>query len=416
MQNEELMRARRTSRAASSPKRLETGPGETGILNRIGRIFLSVPSDEMYADVLQIVLGVMKSPDGVFGYIDENRPHHGLDDQGNLAGVPDGRQDDPLSQGGLGRQYLVQGAVAETVDLLQSRPRELPAGHIPIRRPAWWSPWSTRTRPSATSRWPTRRPTTRPRTWGGWNALRPISLPALQERVRHIQERHRRQAEAALGESEEKFRAIANYTVDWENWLGPDLELLWVSPSVERITGYSAAECYAMRDYPLPLIAAEDRGRLAEMYRHAHGQRGEDLEIPHCPQGRFHPLGFRRLATDLRCQRRLSGAPGRPRDITDSKRAEEELRKVSSQLAHLNRLHTVGEMAAALAHELNQPLYAINNYVRGIERRLKKQHALPDLDLMSDAIDHVSREVSRAAAIVANLRRFVRDHAPSDRP
>ena len=87
-------------------------------------------------------------------------------------------------------------------------------------------------------------------------------------------------AERALRESEEKFRAIANYTVDWESWLGPDRKLLWVSPSVERITGFSAAECYAMPDYPLPLIAEEDRAKIAEMVRRPTTEgRGESLEF-----------------------------------------------------------------------------------------------------------------------------------------
>ena len=39
------------------------------------------------------------------------------------------------------------------------------------------------------------------------------------------------------------FRAVADYTYDWESWHGPDGELIWVNPAVERITGYSVAEC-----------------------------------------------------------------------------------------------------------------------------------------------------------------------------
>jgi PAS domain S-box-containing protein len=103
-------------------------------------------------------------------------------------------------------------------------------------------------------------------------------------------------------------------------------------------------------------------------------------------------------------------------DITARKRTEEaerQLRQRDAQLAHMNRLHAVGEMAAALAHELNQPLHAINNYVRGIERRLKKLAHQPELEPMIDAVDHASREAIRAAGIVARLRSFVQDYQPA---
>ena len=74
-----------------------------------------------------------------------------------------------------------------------------------------------------------------------------------------------------------KVPAIANYTVDWESWLGPDLKLLWFCR--ERATGYSESECYAMADYPLPLVAEEDRRRVAETFRESNGSRGEDVEF-----------------------------------------------------------------------------------------------------------------------------------------
>ncbi len=48
--------------------------------------------------------------------------------------------------------------------------------------------------------------------------------------------------ERELKKNEEKFKAIADYTVDWENWLDPDGNLVWLNPAIERITGYSMAE------------------------------------------------------------------------------------------------------------------------------------------------------------------------------
>ncbi len=67
--------------------------------------------------------------------------------------------------------------------------------------------------------------------------------------IRDISERKRQ---------EEQLQAIADYTYDWEDWIGVDGSLLWVNPAVERITGYSPRECYRMPDYPYSLIHEDD--------------------------------------------------------------------------------------------------------------------------------------------------------------
>ncbi len=101
---------------------------------------------------------------------------------------------------------------------------------------------------------------------------------ALQQSREELKERQR--ADAALRESEERFRSIADYTYDWESWMGPDGKLIWVNPGVERVTGYSVAECFAMPDYPLPIIDAQDSGRLAsEFARAVAGETGSDFEF-----------------------------------------------------------------------------------------------------------------------------------------
>ena len=85
-----------------------------------------------------------------------------------------------------------------------------------------------------------------------------------------------RQRMQDLTESEAKFHAIADYTYDWESWVDPQGKLLWVNPSVERLTGYSVAECLAMGNFPKPLIAAEDQARASREY--ANAKRGGSCE------------------------------------------------------------------------------------------------------------------------------------------
>ena len=74
----------------------------------------------------------------------------------------------------------------------------------------------------------------------------------------------RRMAEDALRESELKFRTVADYTYDWEYWRGTDGSMLWVSPSCERVTGYTAEEFTANADLVQKIIHPEDRDIFGE--------------------------------------------------------------------------------------------------------------------------------------------------------
>ena len=84
-----------------------------------------------------------------------------------------------------------------------------------------------------------------------------------------------------LSASEARFHAIADYTYGWEHWTGPDGRLIWVNPSVERLTGYTPDECLAMPDYPLPLVAERDLERVTAEFRRAQSRTstGKDFEF-----------------------------------------------------------------------------------------------------------------------------------------
>ena len=59
------------------------------------------------------------------------------------------------------------------------------------------------------------------------------------------------------------------------------------------------------------------------------------------------------------------------RDLTERQRTEGRLQELQTELVHISRLTAMGEMASALAHELNQPLSAIANYMKGARRLLE---------------------------------------------
>jgi len=85
---------------------------------------------------------------------------------------------------------------------------------------------------------------------------------------------------------------------------------------------------------------------------------------------------------------------------------KEEARRSVDQLMHVSRMATMGEMAAGIAHELNQPLTAIANYARASERFLGRPE--PELDDVREAVREIANEALRAGAIIRRLRQLVR--------
>ncbi len=93
------------------------------------------------------------------------------------------------------------------------------------------------------------------------------------------------------------------------------------------------------------------------------------------------------------------------RDLTERQLTEARLQDLQAELTHMSRLTAMGEMASALAHELNQPLSAIANYLTG-SRRLIERGEL-DAKVIGGAIDKASEQALRAGDIIRRLRSFV---------
>ena len=88
--------------------------------------------------------------------------------------------------------------------------------------------------------------------------------------------------------------------------------------------------------------------------------------------------------------------------------AEVEAAQWRERLAHLVRVHTAGEMSAALAHEINQPLGAIENYALAARRRMGEES--PDLARVADLLDKVIGQATRAGDVVTRMRGMVQRH------
>ena len=175
-------------------------------------------------------------------------------------------------------------------------------------------------------------------------------LTATQEELRqNIEELTR--AEQTLCESEEKFRTVANFTSDWEYWLGPDNHLIYISPSCEQISGYTVQEFMDNNHLLDDLVHPEDRALFLE-HMTTHGGTGE-----------IGPVDFRIVKKDGEVRwighacRPVFSADGTPlgrrvsnRDITGRRNAEEELKQKHDDLTALN------EELTATQEELRQNL------------------------------------------------------------
>lgn len=179
--------------------------------------------------------------------------------------------------------------------------------------------------------------------------------------VHRVGGRLRRALEALQG-IDERFQAIADYSYDWETWVGVDGKPRWINHAVERMTGYTVDECLSMPDYPLALVHADDRERIARhLRRAARGHNGNDVT-------------FRILRRDeTLCWAAVSwqamyDAEWRPlgyrtsvRDITERTLAEDALRRAHAEAERADRAKSA--FLAAASHDLRQPVQAIATFL-----------------------------------------------------
>ncbi len=180
-------------------------------------------------------------------------------------------------------------------------------------------------------------------------------------------------AERALRESEHRYRTVAENTYDWEYWRAPDGALLYVSPSCERITGYPASAFLADPGLMDRIVHPDDRAA----FETHHGDVGTPTDS--------------RVTLDLRIVRRdgselwlnhsclpvfdedgtPTGRRGSNRDVTDRKRAEEEVLRLNQDLEERVRDRTAQLEAAnkeleafsySVSHDLRAPLRGIDGW------------------------------------------------------
>jgi two-component system sensor kinase FixL len=94
------------------------------------------------------------------------------------------------------------------------------------------------------------------------------------------------------------------------------------------------------------------------------------------------------------------------RDLSAQRAAEQSARALELRLAHVGRFNLMGEMAAGIAHEINQPLSAIATYAQAGKRVLQRGN--PDVALLADICNKIDDQARRAGQVIDNLRKFIR--------
>jgi two-component system sensor kinase FixL len=94
------------------------------------------------------------------------------------------------------------------------------------------------------------------------------------------------------------------------------------------------------------------------------------------------------------------------RDLSKERAAEQRTRALEVRLAHVGRLNLMGEMAAGIAHEINQPLSAIATYAQAAKRIMQRDQA--DMAMLLDICTKIDDQARRAGQVIENLRKFIR--------
>ena len=161
--------------------------------------------------------------------------------------------------------------------------------------------------------------------------------------------------------SEEKFRTVADFTYDWEYWISPDLNILYCSPSCERITGYSPDEFINDSTLISRIVHPEDielyNNHVALIYHPDHRGNLEEIEfriVTHTGEAKWIAHACRAVFSkngEFR-GRRVSN-----RDITDKKHSELMLIESSQNINILNE--NILHMLKVMSHDIRSPLISI---------------------------------------------------------
>ena len=223
--------------------------------------------------------------------------------------------------------------------------------------------------------------------------------------------RDRKKTEAALAESEQRFKTFAESSSDWMWEIDRDLRITFLSESfaesntipLSEVIGKTPAEARFEGDdlslWRRLIAASQSREAIRNAEYRFVDREGRSRVLLLNGQPVFDEDGT------------FAGYRGCASDMSEQRRAERVARDHEAELAHMMRLSTMGEMASTLAHELNQPLAAIVNYVGGSMRRIESGAEENGTDLKG-VLARIAVQAKRASKIIAHVSHFTRKTSP----
>jgi PAS domain S-box-containing protein len=228
-----------------------------------------------------------------------------------------------------------------------------------------------------------------------------------------IEERHR--AEEALRRSEAYLHEAqrVSHTGSWRHDLLSGV--VTTSPETLRIWGMNAEEDAPVAGFFFERMHPEDRPVVEQQYGKAQLERAEfqldfRIVLPDGAVRNIHTVGHPNLTESGD----IVEFAGTAMDVTERKRAEEALRDAHAHLAHVSRVTTLGEMAASIAHEVDQPLSGVIINANACLRFLN--NATPDLDEVREGLHAIGRDGRRASDVIARIRFLARRTSTEKEP
>jgi len=205
---------------------------------------------------------------------------------------------------------------------------------------------------------------------------------------------------------QERFRRVFESAPNGMVMTDEDGRIMLTNRQMEALFGYDREELIGQ---PIELLVPE---RLHESHR-AHREKFRSERRPRMMGVNQDLYGRRKDGREFPVEIGLSpleSEEGRlvlaaVADVTARKEAENEAKRRLDDLAHVSRVASIGEMAAGLAHEINQPLTAIVSYADAC--RLMLESGREQKEVLLSSLEEISRQGERAGDIIHRLREFV---------
>ncbi len=218
---------------------------------------------------------------------------------------------------------------------------------------------------------------------------------------------------AELQGSEKRFRALIEYGADAIVMIGSDGRVLYASPSVEKMFGFPPDEIVGRE--ASQLIRSddlEDDGRALVELRRSPGKVSHLLRRTRHRNGSWRWIEI--TLSQLLDEPGVHAIVANVRDVTERREAEQAVLEARTELARITRVTTLGELAASIAHEINQPLAAVVTNAGASLRWLGNEP--PNLARAREALERVIEEGTRAGDIVGGIRGLIRKSPPQKEP